>query len=168
MFGFVEEHAHITVAKSGERHKCLGGESLLQDANYYVKAFNIKKDYTICNYGGEREWLVCPQCNKRRLTLYFAGNSLRCRSCACLIYYKQADSKLGRAISNVFYDFILCKTRASQISRPYYNGMLTKRARILLRKLYMYKAVLDNMYNNCLQSENEIEKIRNMHRCDCK
>lgn len=158
MLGFVEEHAHITVAKSGERHKCLGGKSLLKDTDYYVKTFNIKKDYTICNYGGEREWLICPQCNKRRLTLYFASNSLRCRSCAYLIYYKQADSKLGRTITQAIYDYNLYRVKAEHISRPFYNGKLTKRASNILKKLYRGKNAINLLYSNSIEIENKISK----------
>lgn len=163
MLGFVEEHAHITVAKSGERHKCLGGKSLLKDTDYYVNVFNIKKDYTICNYGGEREWLICPQCNKRRLTLYFAGNSLRCRSCACLIYYKQADSKLGRTITQAIYDYNLNRVKAENIRRPFYNGKLTKRASNILKRLYRGKNAIHLLYTNSMEIENEIyENIRHL------
>jgi hypothetical protein len=165
MFGFVEEHAHITVAKSGERHKCLGGKSLLQDTDYYVKAFKIEKDYTICNYGGEREWLVCPQCNKRRLTLYFVGNSLKCRSCACLIYYKQADSKLGRTMTQAIYDYNLYRVKADNIRRPFYNEKLTKRASNILKKLYQGKKAISLLYSNSIEVENKIyDEIKKLQR----
>lgn len=34
-----------------------------------------------CNFGGERRWLVCPDCAKRRTALYLDRGGFSCRVC---------------------------------------------------------------------------------------
>ncbi|HBY1513290.1 TPA: hypothetical protein MIQ52_000387 [Klebsiella aerogenes] len=40
-------------------------------------------------YGGVRWWYVCPECGKRKTSLYLSGTALRCRQCAGLHYASQ-------------------------------------------------------------------------------
>ena len=42
---------------------------------------------TICNYGGERFWFLCPHCKVRVALLYFLDSRFLCRHCYnCLIH----------------------------------------------------------------------------------
>jgi hypothetical protein len=39
--------------------------------------------------GGVRRWLVCPQCESKRVALYVAGEQVACRTCLGLRYSSQ-------------------------------------------------------------------------------
>lgn len=44
---------------------------------------------TRCNYGGTREWFICPSCSRRVGILYREKDNFRCRKCLNLVYYSQ-------------------------------------------------------------------------------
>jgi len=56
----------------------------------------IKFDWTPCNYGGNRQWLLCPHCNKRVAVLYGLISGFLCRHCYKLPYASQGESYLDR------------------------------------------------------------------------
>jgi len=47
--------------------------------------------WTSCNYGGERQWFLCPECN-RRVALAYGGKYYRCRHCHNLTYASQQEN----------------------------------------------------------------------------
>lgn len=49
-----------------------------------IKHEEITIAQTPCNYGGARDWLVCPKCHRRVTTLY--GIPFICRHCRHLAY----------------------------------------------------------------------------------
>jgi hypothetical protein len=51
----------------------------------------IPFSWTFCNYGGKRQWLHCPRCNRRVVVLY-GGKYFRCRHCHNLTYSCQQQS----------------------------------------------------------------------------
>jgi hypothetical protein len=51
--------------------------------------------WTSCNYGGHRQWFLCPGCNIRVAILY-GGKYYRCRHCSNLTYSSQQESKSDR------------------------------------------------------------------------
>jgi len=51
---------------------------------------------TGCHYGGERLWLVCPECVKRVVCLYGVGTYFLCRHCCKLPYASQGEDKADR------------------------------------------------------------------------
>ena len=53
-------------------------------------------DQTPCNYGGFREWFLCPKCSKRVAILYGAGKYFLCRHCYNLTYNSCNSSPLDR------------------------------------------------------------------------
>lgn len=57
-------------------------------------------DWTPCNFGGERPWLLCPMrgCGARVAILYFAG-AFACRKCCDLAYESQRLPSVIRASS---------------------------------------------------------------------
>ena len=59
-------------------------------------------DYTRCNYGGERRWLLCPRCFKRVAKLYRPPDEVlfACRQCHQLTYRSTQchDAKLDRLL----------------------------------------------------------------------
>ena len=51
---------------------------------------------TPCNFGGNRKWFKCPECENKVLVLY-GGRFFRCRKCHGLIHPSVNESKLDRA-----------------------------------------------------------------------
>jgi len=49
----------------------------------------INLDRTYCNYGGERVWLLCPQCGQRVLVLYLNGKDFLCRHLTDVNYFSR-------------------------------------------------------------------------------
>ena len=56
--------------------------------------------WTVCNFGGERPWFLCPEagCGRRVAVLYGPGRSFLCRHCYDLTYQSQRDNKMYRAL----------------------------------------------------------------------
>ena len=53
-------------------------------------------DWTACNYGGKRAWLLCPNCDRRVAVLYGAGRYFLCHHCYNLTYGSQQESMPDR------------------------------------------------------------------------
>lgn len=71
------------------RYRFLGGE--WEEAEEVVSF-----DRTACNYGGQRIWLLCPQCRRRVVLLYGAGQYFLCRHCHKLTYATQQERRQDR------------------------------------------------------------------------
>lgn len=56
----------------------------------------IMFDRTSCNYGGERVWFLCPECEKRVAVLYCASGRFLCRHCNNLPYTSQNETHMDR------------------------------------------------------------------------
>ena len=56
--------------------------------------------WTVCNFGGERPWFICPGagCGRRVAILYGPGRYFLCRHCYDLSYQSQRDNKIYRAL----------------------------------------------------------------------
>lgn len=52
-------------------------------------ALLLRFAYTPCHYGGQRTWLVCPECQQRVGVVYSVGKYFRCRCCCGLNYHSQ-------------------------------------------------------------------------------
>jgi hypothetical protein len=76
------------------RHRSgLGGE--WEDARETVPL-----EWTPCNFGGERPWVICPgaDCGRRVVLLYGPGRYFLCRHCYELRYESQREDKMHRAL----------------------------------------------------------------------
>lgn len=47
--------------------------------------------WTSCNYGGKRQWFLCPKCS-RRVAILYGDIYFRCRHCHNLTYASQQES----------------------------------------------------------------------------
>lgn len=66
------------------RNKYMDGEwERIEDSIFFT--------WTSCNYGGERQWFLCPECN-RRVALVYGGKYYRCRHCHNLTYASQQEN----------------------------------------------------------------------------
>lgn len=63
----------------------------------WVEVAQVAKfDWTPCNYGGKRVWLLCPQCGKRVVVLYVRWRKFLCRHCLDINYSSQHESRPDR------------------------------------------------------------------------
>jgi hypothetical protein len=60
----------------------------------------VSFDWTACNFGGERPWLMCPGtgCGRRVAILYGPGKYFLCRHCYDLVYESQRENEMHRAL----------------------------------------------------------------------
>ena len=56
---------------------------------------------TYPNFGGERNWFICPTCHKRRGILY-GGTYFRCRECYGACYQTQLEDAKNRAMTKIY------------------------------------------------------------------
>jgi hypothetical protein len=81
------------------RAECVG-RSLLIDG--LRRPIRVALDQTVPNYGGKRDWLLCPKCEARRTKLFVQRDELLCRTCCGLPYRTQGEHGRGRAIMRAF------------------------------------------------------------------
>ncbi|GAH21194.1 unnamed protein product, partial [marine sediment metagenome] len=116
----------------------------------------IDQDYkarltpTKCNYGGQRWWFICNNCQRRVGVLYLGDSWFACRHCYNLTYESRNESKKYRG---GFYRDTNTILKAEKIKkgmkRLFYNGKPTK-------KLLRYMDLEEK-----LSSFEEIEKMTN-------
>src|SRR5215208_5991385 len=60
----------------------------------------VSLTWTVCNFGGERPWFVCPGagCGRRVAVLYGLGKYFLCRHCYDLVYESQRENEMHRAL----------------------------------------------------------------------
>lgn len=59
---------------------------------------HVPFDFTPLNFGGQRQWLRCPRCNRRCLVLY-GGARFYCRKCYRLKYKTQSEDGWQRLMT---------------------------------------------------------------------
>jgi hypothetical protein len=59
-------------------------------------------DWTSCNYGGYRPWLICMDCGRKVAKIYFGGKIFACRHCLDLTYRscQESDSRVSKFLRN--------------------------------------------------------------------
>ncbi len=60
----------------------------------WIAGRRIALDWTPCNFGGERVWFLCPDCDRRCGVLY----PDTCRTCARLHYASEHEGTLDRRL----------------------------------------------------------------------
>ena len=73
------------------RHRQNGGDWIDADEH-------IQFDWTPCNYGGKRQWFICPHCGERVAIVYGLSSRFLCRHCYDLKYSSQSEAALDRMI----------------------------------------------------------------------
>lgn len=89
--------------RTGEVHYRIEKDSLV--LNYiYQEAIEQKICFyrTPCNYGGERLWFCCPECQKKVAIVYGAGKYFLCRHCYKLPYRCQRESDGDRLLRKAY------------------------------------------------------------------
>jgi len=100
------------------------------DQSFDYKAF---LDTTLCHYGGERYWFLCPfrkadgkQCKKRVGVLYLKGDYFACRHCHKLTYKTRNLSGKEKKLGTITPIAELERLH-NDISHFYYNDRPTKK-----------------------------------------
>jgi hypothetical protein len=62
----------------------------------------VPLDQTPCNYGGERQWFLCPHCRKRVAILYCPSDRFLCRHCYGLPYASKNENHTDRMLRKVW------------------------------------------------------------------
>ena len=68
------------------------------DLIQHSERHTVQFETTPCNYGGERQWFLCPGCSRRVAVLCGVGGSFLCRHCHGLSYPSQNEGRLKRLI----------------------------------------------------------------------
>ena len=55
-------------------------------------------EQTVCNYGGQRTWFLCSNCQARVAVIYCSSKYFLCRRCQNLAYRCQQQTKANRLI----------------------------------------------------------------------
>lgn len=67
--------------------------------NWMNESYSVWLDWSLCNFGGQRPWFLCPsQCCGRRVALLYGGRIFACRQCYQLAYASQRETWSHRAI----------------------------------------------------------------------
>jgi hypothetical protein len=93
-------------SRNGQQKGCIGyyTENDRLVLNYEITHRNGKSEsirdeiffaWTSCNYGGKRQWFLCPKCN-RRVAILYGGIYFHCRHCHSLTYASQQESRSDR------------------------------------------------------------------------
>lgn len=65
-------------------------------------SIDFSLEWTPCNFGGMRPWLLCQECGRRSGKLYEIGrNLLACRICAGLTYGSQSERATDRLMRRI-------------------------------------------------------------------
>ncbi len=80
---------------------------------------------TPCHYGGVRQWLLCPSCDKRVAILYKDRDDFKCRKCLKIEY--QSQSINYRSIEPTLNYMGKLREMDYDQRRYSYKGKLTKR-----------------------------------------
>jgi hypothetical protein len=92
--GIIEDYPRLDVRELHKEHGInpeneialkykLQGEQVVQE---------IFLDWTACNFGGCRPWLICMTCGRRVAVLYLRGKYFACRHCCNLTYSSCQES----------------------------------------------------------------------------
>ena len=87
---------------TGERRASIGYQSdgksvtLRYSSDGNSRAQSIKVTETACNYGGVRQWFICPVRGERVAVLFLRAGRFACRHCQRIAYGSQSDDICGR------------------------------------------------------------------------
>lgn len=137
--------------------------------NYWVIPHNEEKqtiEYVIritttqCNYGGVRQWFMCPlsydgkPCMRRIARLYLSGKHFGCRTCHALAYKSQHRARSGfGGLLDILFGHDEIQKRIDKLRTKYWYGRPTKRHQTLLKRM-------NTDYNSLSRLNDEIDKLR--------
>jgi len=102
--GAVEDYRRIDVRVLHREHGIKPGSQITVQYEWRGEqvAQEIYFDWTPCNYGGHRPWLICMHCGRRVAALYLRGKYFACRHCYNLTYTscQESDSRFRKLLQD--------------------------------------------------------------------
>jgi hypothetical protein len=102
--GAVEDHPRVDVRALHREHRIIPGSwfTIQYEWRGEPMAQEVHFDWTPCNYGGQRPWLICTDCGRRVGVIYLRVKKFACRHCHNLTYTscQEADSRFGKMFRN--------------------------------------------------------------------
>ena len=102
--------------------------------------------WTGCNYGGKRQWFLCPGCH-RRVAIIYGGKYFRCRHCHDLTYACQQESPPFRL------------TRKAQKIRKRLGASLCTSDPITEKPKYMHWKTFERLRNEAYRATEKAYEI---------
>jgi len=90
---------------SGNINYHIGSNHMVLDYNIQINGGDWQPieqtvffNWTPCNFGGRRQWFLCPGCGRRVAVIYGAGRLFLCRHCHRLTYGSQQETRPFRLL----------------------------------------------------------------------
>ena len=100
----VEDHPRVDVRKLRREHGIKPGDGMTLRYEWGGEqvAQEVYFDWTKCNYGGHRPWLICMDCGRRVGVIYLRVKKFACRHCHNLTYRscQESDSRFNKFFQN--------------------------------------------------------------------
>jgi hypothetical protein len=98
---------NITWSRNGKTTSCIGYRTEIDGLRLIYRTLRAEDDWqdvnelipfawTLASFNGRRQWLACPNCN-RRCRIIYGGSYYRCRKCYQLKYESQYEQIFGSA-----------------------------------------------------------------------
>lgn len=100
----------------------------------YSHSYKIETETTLCHFGGERHWFICPSCRRRARILYLPNKKLpsackfSCRKCLNLTYPNQQTGKFMQGTYDWEQTGLPLLKRARKARKPHIEAKLLERA----------------------------------------
>lgn len=115
-------------------------KSYNEETPYNLKV-NLAK--TSCNYWWYRYWFICPDCQKRYVSLYLWYDShFHCRKCLNLCYEDQKSSNFSRLLNRIHPKYG-AKELYQTIKYKYRNNKMTRKYARYCRMMRIWRSTSD-------------------------
>ena len=102
--GIVEDHPRVDVRALHRERRIIPGSWVTVQYEWRGEqvAQEVHFDWTKCNYGGHRPWLICIDCGRRVGVIYLRVKKFACRHCHDLTYRscQESDSRFNKFFQN--------------------------------------------------------------------
>ena len=102
--GIVEDHPRVDVRALHREHGIKPGSwfTIQYEWRGEPMAQEVYFDWTKCNYGGHRPWLICMDCGRRVGVIYLRVKKFACRHCHNLTYRssQESDGRISKFLQN--------------------------------------------------------------------
>jgi hypothetical protein len=105
---------------------------------------DVYLDWTPCNFGGKRPWLLCPRCRRRVALIYSVGKRFLCRHCYRITYSSQCES---------LHDRLLRKSR--KIRKKLEAGVSIYEP-VMFKPKGMHQTTFDRLHSDLMDTDDTI------------
>ncbi|GAI88651.1 unnamed protein product [marine sediment metagenome] len=139
---------HVDVMKPGDEHIRFKYTITIRNTGEKIDHdYKVRLESTKCNYGGQRWWFICNNCQRRVGVLYLGDSVFACRHCHNLTYESRNEERRG--LLGVMGNYFKAEKIREGMKRMFYNGNPTK-------KMLRYMTLREK-----LPSKEELEKMTN-------